>query len=68
MEDKIIVTNRGALQKKYGTKGFASIIKALTKLSGADKKTGIVTKIVFLDNVAYIKKTGGKAVTRIKKL
>ncbi len=63
MEDKIIVTNRGALQKKYGTKGFASIIKALTELSGADKKRGIVTKIVFLDNVAYIKKTGGKAVT-----
>src|SRR6185312_3621827 len=62
MEDKIIVTNRSALQKKYGSKGFELISKAVSELSDADKKRGIGTRIVFLDDVSYVKKTGGKAV------
>jgi hypothetical protein len=62
MDDKIIVTNRGALVKKYGRKGLSTIRKALTALTGADKKRGIKSRVVYLDNKAGMKKMGGKAV------
>ena len=38
MDDKIIVTNRSALVRKYGSKGLATIRKALTALTAADKR------------------------------
>ncbi len=62
MDDKIIVTNRKALLSKYGSKGFATIRKALAVLTAADKKRGINSRIVYLDYVTDMKKTGGKAV------
>lgn len=62
MDDKIIVTNRSALARKYGSKGLASIRKALTALIAADKKRGIQSRVVYLDNKARMKKLGGKAV------
>ena len=40
MEDKIIVTNRKGLRRKYRNKGFATIRKALAELRAADKKRG----------------------------
>lgn len=63
MDDKIIVTNRGALVKKYGTKGLATIRKALSELTAGDKKRGINSRVVYLDNQANMKKMGGAAVT-----
>src|SRR5829696_776284 len=62
MEDKIIVTNRKALLKKYGSNGFATIRKALTALIAADKKRGIKSRVVYLDDKASMKKLGGTAV------
>ena len=62
MDDKIIVTNSSALLKKYGTNGLASIRKALTGLIAADKKRGIKSRVVYLDNKTTMKKLGGKTV------
>jgi hypothetical protein len=62
MDDKIIVTNRSALVGKYGSKGFATIRKALAALAAADKKRGIKSRVVYLDDKASMKKIGGKAV------
>lgn len=62
MDDKIIVTNHKALSMKYGNKGFSTISKALTVLAAADKKRGIKTRVVYLDDNADMKKAGGKTV------
>ncbi len=63
MDDKVIVTNRTAMLRKYGTKGAAAVVKALKALLAADKKRGISTRVVFLDDAATMKKLKGKAVT-----
>lgn len=63
MDDKIIVSNRAALTAKYGAKGLAAIRAALNKLKAADKKRGLVTRVVYLDYAAAMKKLGGKAIS-----
>ena len=65
MEDKTIVTHRGALTKKYKAQGVAKIRAALAQLVAADKKRGIKTGIVYLDDAAAMKKFGGKAVGNV---
>jgi hypothetical protein len=62
MEDKIIITNHKALLKKYNSKGFAMIRKALTILVAADKKRGIKSRVVYLDDQNSMKKIKWKAV------
>jgi hypothetical protein len=62
MDDKIIVSNRKALSSKYGNKGFVTIRKAITVLVAADKKRGIKSRIVYLDDGATMKKMGKKPV------
>jgi hypothetical protein len=62
MDEKIIVSNRKALTKKYGSKGFAAIRKALNTLVASDKKRGIKSKVVYLDDKAAMKKVNGEAV------
>lgn len=62
MDDKIIVTNRGALVRKYGNKGLAAIRKALTALAAADKKRGIKSRVLYLDDQASMKKLRAAAV------
>jgi len=62
MDDKIIVTNRSALVLKYGSKGLAAIRKALTALAAADKKRGIKSRVLYLDDQASMKKLKGAAV------
>ena len=52
MDDKIIVTNRGALVLKYGNKALAA----------ADKKRGIKSRVLYLDDKASMKKLKGAAV------
>jgi len=56
MDDKIIVTNRKALLSKYGSKGFATIRKAVAVLTAADKKHGINSRVVYLDYATDMKK------------
>ena len=64
MDDKIIISNRGALLSKYGSKGLTAIRKALTALAAADKQRGISSRVLYLDDKAGMKKLGGAAVTK----
>jgi hypothetical protein len=63
MDSKVIVSNRSVLLAKYGSKGFTKINKALDKLKAADKKRGLNTQVIFLDDKAALKKVKGVAVT-----
>lgn len=60
MDDKVIVTHRGALTAKYGAAGFATIRKAVGALVAADKARGIETRVVYLDDAVAMKKLGAK--------
>lgn len=62
MDDKVIVTNGRALVAKYGSSGLTTIKSALSKLKAADKKRGLVTRVVYLDDSAAMKELGGQAV------
>ena len=63
MDDKIIVSNRTVLTAKYGAAGLAKIKTAVDALIAADKKRGISSRLVYLDDAASMKKFKGKAVT-----
>ena len=62
MFDKIIVTNRGPLDKKYGMNGIETIFDSLGELINADERRGIKTRIIYLDDKTDMEKVGGKAV------
>ena len=66
MEDKVIVTNRGALTAKYGPAGFAKIKTAITALMAADNTRGLKARLVYLDDAAAMKKLGAVAVKSSK--
>lgn len=63
MDDKIIVTNKRVLRKKYGASGLRAIQASLATLTSADKPRGIKTRTIYLDDAAAMKKVRGKAVT-----
>lgn len=63
MDDKVIVTNLSALKSKYGAKGVLKIDAAIKKLAAADKKRGIATRLVALDDGPAMKKLGAQPVT-----
>ncbi|HKQ26185.1 MAG TPA: hypothetical protein VJT81_17185 [Burkholderiales bacterium] len=63
MDDKIIVSNRGALTAKYGKAGLAKIEAAVAELIAADKGRGIRCRLVYLDNALAMKRMKAKAVT-----
>jgi len=56
MDDKVIVTHRAALKGKYGKRGFARVVEALQELIRADKKRGLLTRVVYLDDAAAMKR------------
>lgn len=58
---KLIITAKGTLQLKYGKK-FSSIDQLFKKLKAADKKKGIDTRIVYIDDAASTKQAGIKPV------
>lgn len=60
--DKIIVTNRAALGKKYG-KGIARIERAVDKLVQADQRRGLATKVVAMDVAQDMASCGAALVT-----
>lgn len=66
MDDKIIVTNRAALEAKYGASGFVRIKAAVADLVKADAARGIKSRLVFLDDSAAMKRFKGKAVASRK--
>ncbi|MBP6224640.1 MAG: hypothetical protein KA439_06225 [Rhizobacter sp.] len=63
MDDKVIVSNRGALKAKYGTGGFAKVVAAIRSLIAADRQRGIRSRLVFLDEAAAMKRLGATPVT-----
>ena len=48
--DKIIVSNRSVLLRKYQKKGLEQIEAAVRKLIAADARRGIVSKLIYLDD------------------
>ncbi|HEX8175024.1 MAG TPA: hypothetical protein VF543_07895 [Pyrinomonadaceae bacterium] len=62
MDDKVIVTNVSALKSKYG-KGVTKIDAAVKRLIAADKKRGITTRYIAMDNAAAMQKLKAKPVT-----
>jgi hypothetical protein len=56
MTDKLIVSNKGALRRKYGAAGLARIRTALEQLVTADRTRGLVTRVLYLDDAAAMRK------------
>src|SRR5437868_15516334 len=63
--DKVIVTNFSALQQKYSTV-FKHVAAAIGRLVAADKKRGLTTAVVPLDDVRAMKKLHAPPVTTWK--
>jgi len=61
--DKVIVTNFNALTEKYGKEGVQKIEKAAAALIASDKKRGLVTRYLGLDDAKAMKDLGARAVT-----
>lgn len=59
--DKLVLSHRGALQAKYQAAGFKQIESALKALVAADKKRGLVTQVLYLDDAAALTPLGAKA-------
>lgn len=60
--EKLIVTNRGALRRKYGERGLGRIDRALSRLIVADRLRGIDDAVVAIDDPAEMRRWGAKAV------
>jgi len=60
MTDKLIVTNGGALRAKYGPKGWRRIKEAVARLVAADRRRGLVTNLVLLDDARSMRARGGR--------
>lgn len=64
MPDKVIITNLTALKAKYGASGVTDIKSAITDLIAADKKRGIETVLVAVDDAGGMKKLKALPVTK----
>jgi hypothetical protein len=60
MTDKLIVTNGGALRAKYGATGWRRIREAVGRLVAADRRRGLVTKLVLLDDARTMRARGAR--------
>src|SRR5262245_35770753 len=65
--DKLIVTNRAALRRKYNN-GARSVDAAINRLIAADKKRGIVSRRVDLDGMDTALKDPDIALTTRQRL
>jgi hypothetical protein len=55
LSGKVIVTNRSALEAKYGAKGVDAIEDAVRALAAADRQRGLDTRLLYLDAAAMKK-------------
>jgi len=55
---KLIISCKTPLTLKYGAAGFKNVNALLAKLAAADKKKGLTTKIVYIDDPASAQKAG----------
>ena len=58
MVDKVIVSNAGALTKKYSKSGFSLVKSALKDLITADAERGLETRVVFIDDASAMRRLG----------
>jgi len=63
VNDKIIVTNLGALKKKYRANGLTKIRAAVKAVISADKARGLQTRLIALDRASDMKKVHGSRVS-----
>ena len=63
LDDKLIVSNRSALRTKYGGAGLRQLNAALAALVAADKKRGLKTRVVYLDDARSMKALAAPVVT-----
>lgn len=63
MSDKILIASRSALVTKYKRPGFAKVMAAIKVLVRADKKRGLRTSLIFVDDPVAMRRHRGKAVT-----
>jgi hypothetical protein len=59
MVDKVIVSNKSALQTKYGSTGLSALQAALQSLIAADHTRGLTTQCVWVDDPKQMKAMGG---------
>ena len=59
--DKVVLAMQAALQSKYRDAGMARIGKALRALVAADKRRGLVTEVIHLDDAGEMSAYGGPA-------
>jgi len=62
MSLKAIVTNRAALDVKYGPEGVAQILAAVDAMAQKDAARGVETRLLALDSPADMESVGGEAV------
>ena len=60
--DKVIVTNLSVLKLKYGTR-YWRVRDAIGRLIAADRKRGMVTRLVAIDSAADMRSAGGAPLT-----
>ena len=63
LDDKLIVSNKAALRTKYGGAGLRQLNAALSALIAADKKRGLKTRVVYLDDARSMKALSAPVVT-----
>ncbi len=63
LDDKLVVSNKAALRTKYGAAGLKQLNAALSALIAADKKRGLKTRVVYLDDARSMKAIGAPVVT-----
>lgn len=61
MVDKVIVSNRSALQNKYSPAGFQALNSALSALIAADAARNLATQCIWVDDAAQMQQLGGSA-------
>ncbi len=62
MTDKLIVTNKAALRAKYGAAGLRKVMGAVTALIAADRKRGLLARLVDLSSAATMKRLNAPTV------
>ncbi len=64
--DKVIITNFKALQKKYAAAGVSKIRDGISKLIAADKKRGLATRLIALDDPGAMREFSTRSVSNPK--
>ena len=63
MTDKLIVSNQGALRQKYGRAGLSRIRTALDRMIAADRRRGLKTRVLYLDDAGAMRARHAPVVT-----